>query len=627
MLVDHEALALGVDWLRPADFYVSAHRLVFETICWMKREGQGVDLLTVTAALQETGKIDEAGGVAFVVSFPNACPAPAMMPHYIEVLLRFSERRNRLKAGQLLQQSAMNGEEASSPWAKAHELLENVERRRASLEANGEVVSGETLIRRVAAFLGRFVVFASADQATAVSLWVLHTHTLEAAETTPYLAITSAEKESGKSRLLEVLEHLVPRPWRTFRPSEAVLFRTIAARCPTLLLDEVDAIFRDKIGTYEGHRALLNSGHRRGATESRCVGDGKNIRLEEFPVFCAKALAGIGELPDTVADRSIPIRLLRRKKGVEHIERFRFRDVQQEAAPIRAGLARWAQEHLPVLRLTHPEIPSSISDRAADGWEPLLAIADLIGGDWPRLAREAAVALHGNSMAQEETTGIALLRAIRDVFRESGLDRMTTVGLVSALVKRDDGPWAEWWGKAVSEGNTKGPGFRVARLLRAYAITSKTIRLDDGGMAKGYVLADFDDAFSRFLPSLPQKGRNNVTSLDNQGPAGQNNDVTGPPLLRPQNPRGALSSTACDVVTSLDASGEGVEGAESAEAVSDLSGTPTLPGPAGRCFACRGNRFWRGQGSRWLCAMCHPPATPELAFEWRDVGIQDGQQP
>src|SRR5205823_998737 len=79
------------------------------------------------------------------------------------------------------------------------------------------------------------------------------------------LAVTSPEKRSGKSRLFEVLEILVANPWKVITPTEAVIFRKIDKDRPTLLLDETDAIFGKRNGeNYEGLRALLNAGNRRG---------------------------------------------------------------------------------------------------------------------------------------------------------------------------------------------------------------------------------------------------------------------------------------------------------------------------------------------------------------------------
>jgi len=157
------------------------------------------------------------------------------------------------------------------------------------------------LLDDVQAFLRRYVVLTDA-QATAVVLWAAHTHAIDAFEVTPFLAITSPEKRCGKTRLLDVLELLVANPWRAVMPSEAVVYRKIAADAPTLMLDETDAIFNTKNTNTEPLRALLNAGNRRGTSVPRCVGPTQQV--VNFEVFGPKALAGIGLLPDTVADRS-----------------------------------------------------------------------------------------------------------------------------------------------------------------------------------------------------------------------------------------------------------------------------------------------------------------------------------
>ena len=160
-------------------------------------------------------------------------------------------------------------------------------------------------------FIRRFVAV-SEDQALLIALWIVHTHALDAADTTAYLNIWSAEKRSGKTRLLEVLSLLVARAWFTGRVTSAVLVRKVAAEMPTLLLDESDAAFKGDREYAETLRGVLNAGFRRGGVASLCRA-GANLTYEDFPVFSAKAIAGIGRLPDTVADRSIPIELRRRR--------------------------------------------------------------------------------------------------------------------------------------------------------------------------------------------------------------------------------------------------------------------------------------------------------------------------
>ena len=184
------------------------------------------------------------------------------------------------------------------------------------------------LLDRVAAFIWRYVMLSPA-QLNAVVLWIAHTHCFDAADSTPYLSITSAEMRCGKSRLLEVLDLLVCRPWLTARVSAAVLPRKIQAERPSLLLDESDTAFGGQKDYAEALRGILNSGHRRGGCVSLCAGQGTKINYKNFDTFCPKAIAGIGRLPDTIADRSIPIRLKRRisRERVERFRRYQIRHV------------------------------------------------------------------------------------------------------------------------------------------------------------------------------------------------------------------------------------------------------------------------------------------------------------
>ena len=190
------------------------------------------------------------------------------------------------------------------------------------------------LLEQIIELMGRYVVLPGDAETVAVALYVLHTWALDGAHATPYLLAVSPEKRSGKTRLLEVLALLVRRPWRTNSTSEAAMFRKIERDAPTLLLDEIDAIFGSNSERTEPLRAILNSGNRRGVTVTRCVG--KEHEVAEFSVWCAKVLAGIDRdrrLPDTIRDRAITIRM-RRRHDAEPVERFRQRKAEGLATPI-----------------------------------------------------------------------------------------------------------------------------------------------------------------------------------------------------------------------------------------------------------------------------------------------------
>ena len=334
------------------------------------------------------------------------------------------------------------------------------------------------------AFLLRFVVFASPAQVVAVTLWVGHTWWKDRLETTPYLAILSAAMRCGKSRLLDVLELLVCHPWRVTFPTAAVLFRKIDKDQPTLLLDEVDAIFGRKANPAEDLRGIFNDGHRVGGTVPRLQAKGKSWEIEEFGTFCPKAFAGIGRaLPDTVTDRAIIIRL-RRKAPTEPVEKFRLRTVKPQSVPLRE---QWAAFSSRYDLNPDPYVPPQLNDRAADGWEPLLAVADLAGGEWPQRSRAAAVYLAADATADDDSLGIRLLSDIARVFTQ---DRLSTHHLLEALHELEDAPWGELFGRPLSPHG-------LSKLLRPFDIHPTKIRFADSTL-QGYRLEDFSDAFTRY---------------------------------------------------------------------------------------------------------------------------------
>ncbi|MER6474465.1 DUF3631 domain-containing protein [Streptomyces collinus] len=364
-------------------------------------------------------------------------------------------------------------------------------------------MNGAALLDEVEAFHRRFNVFPTEAAYVAVALWDAHAHLLDCFDSTPRLAFLSPEPGSGKSRGLEIVETLVPQPMTAVNASAAALFRAVSGvnGRPTILFDEIDTIFGPKAGDNEELRGFLNAGHRRSGVTYRCIGDGGNQTVQAFPSYCAVAVAGLGSLPDTILTRSVVIRMRRRARN-ERVEPFRARIHEAQGHKLRDRLAQWAEQSRARVVDAWPDMPEGVTDRPADVWEPLLAVADAAGGAWPERAREACVTLVAASKANDKgSMGIRLLADLRDHVMV-GIDRLPTVAILDRLNALDDAPWADLHGKPLDNR-------RLSRMLAEYMtadnepIASRNIKTA-GSVLKGYYAADLHDAWARYCPPPPE---------------------------------------------------------------------------------------------------------------------------
>ena len=351
-----------------------------------------------------------------------------------------------------------------------------------------ELPTGAELLDAAETFVGRFVAYPSAHARLAHVLWIAHTHFMDSWESTPRIAFLSPEPGSGKSRCLEVTEPLVPRTVHAVNTTPAYLFRKVSdeAGPPTILYDEIDTVFGPKAKDNEDIRGMLNAGHRKGAVAGRCVVRGKIVETEELPAYCAVALAGLNDLPDTIMSRSIVVRMRRRAPN-ETVEPWRLRINAPQAQPIREALQAWAAESAE--RIVWPELPAEIQDRNADVWEALVAVADLAGGDWPTRARVSAVALVADSMAGAPSIGVQLLTDLRVIF--AGRDALSTEAILTELHKMDERPWNDMRGKPVD-------ARWLSRQLSKYGVKSGTVRFEES-TPKGYKAGDLHDPWTRYV--------------------------------------------------------------------------------------------------------------------------------
>jgi hypothetical protein len=405
--------------------------------------------------------------------------------------------------------------------------------------------TGAEILDAAFGFIRRFV-FLTETQARVCALWVAHAHAIDAASFTAYLHVRSTEKQEGKSRLCRVFKMLTPNAYKTDNISPAALIYMIDEKPGTLILDELDAKFRGDKDAAEILRGIIDSGFELDGTYTRCVGEGRNITVRHFRTFCPKVLSGIGRLPGTVEDRSIPIKMKRAKKGTVPKLRQRGKQAQRietEAASIKARLGAWCAARIAALQDAEPHIPEALSDRQSDACEPMLAIADAAGGDWTEAARKAIVELCAHAQADDGSIGATLLADLKGIFcphDDDGnpmpeLEQVASAELVEALAKIQGRPWAEW-GK-VQKPITQN---QLAQLLSGYSdskdrpIAPRNIRFGTK-VLRGYQREQFSDAWARYLSpetlvnasSPPQSRCYSATTRVNTGENGEFQGATG----------------------------------------------------------------------------------------------------
>ena len=337
-------------------------------------------------------------------------------------------------------------------------------------------VDGANLLDELSATIPRYMVMAP-EAVHTVALWVLFTYLLDAFETSPRLAITAPQKRCGKTTLLSVLYQLTWRPLAAANLTPAVAFRVIEAAQPTLLIDETDTFVKEN----DELRGVFNSGHSRAtAFVIRC----EDNQPRCFSTWAAVALAGIGKLPATLADRSIEIKL-KRKTASEPAQRL-DRHARCALGEVARRIARWALDNRAKVQSAEPVLPGALDDRASDNWRPLVALADVAGGKWPSRARAAAVALSGRR--NDDGIAVAVLAAIKDLFAAQHTNRLGSKAIVAALTADPTARWRESnRGRPLSEA-------QLARLLRPFEIYPTSF-----GNARGYRLAECQDAFARYV--------------------------------------------------------------------------------------------------------------------------------
>ena len=352
----------------------------------------------------------------------------------------------------------------------------------------------------------------------------MHAHGFDCAEHSPRLHFSSPAPRCGKTTLLNTVKAMVPKPVSTENISQSALFRIVEMAQPTLLIDEADILLKDN----DDLRAMLNAGHSRGGTVIRTVGD--DFEPRGFSVWGPVVIAGIGQIPITIEDRSISISLRRRKRD-EEITRLRSNRTDHLKTLARRA-ARWIADHTVSLNNADPKLPDELGDREHDNWRPLIAIADLISEDLGTRARAAAIAISKDETKDDDTAAILCLSDVADVFATQNKTKLASETIVIKLVAKEDRPWASWRkGKPMTQNS-------LARLLKPFGIRPKTLRISEQTETfRGYEVEPIKEAKARYCeaPAVPPPAEESAPAP--RSPAAEEPVSQAAPPRRPPPPK------------------------------------------------------------------------------------------
>lgn len=400
----------------------------------------------------------------------------------------------------LVPDTAASGESVDSGKQEERKVVPIL---RADLNKESPQVSASGLIGEIESFLTRYISFGDRSQALPLALWVAGTHIFEVFDAYPYLTITAATKRAGKTRLMELLSFIAARSHHTADITPAALFAMVEDEKPTLMIDEAERF----AASQKDFRSIINSGYRRGGTVTRRLGKG----VRHYKVYCPKVFVLIGDVYDTLRDRSIIINLRRAHAP----QRLIYADAQSEGRELRDKLEETAAIHGGRIADAYCDLDRMdfLTDREEEIWSPLFSICRVLFPDrCDELIRSAVdistaktaeakkftdLPQHEDAVQQVEY-GERVLRDLIEIIRRQRRRSISTVEAIPALRDLPTGPWRAFRGEGIKP-NIEG-SMMLASLLEPFGVRPRTIRLRpksqgaSGSTAKGYVLADLIEA-------------------------------------------------------------------------------------------------------------------------------------
>lgn len=362
----------------------------------------------------------------------------------------------------------------------------------------------ESVVRMLQEFLSHYATLADPYHYLPVTLWIIGTYVFQDFDAFPYITITSATKRSGKTRLSELIGFTCAKPRSFSALSAASLFRIIAAEQPTIIFDEAEQLSSEVQSTL---RSVLNTGYRKGQSIPRVVAGGK---VEEFTVYCPKVFVLIGDVYDTLKDRSIIIRMVRSDTPKRFVTSTAKAEGLQISSKIEHAIKSRKKE-IAAAFLNH-EGSDFLMDRDEEIWTPLFVLCQIFCPDRLEQLKTAAVDIATEKTAdsrryiqlqKEESRAVddsyaqKLLLDLYGVMLTEG-KVISSTGAVDALRAIPVSPWRKFRGGGIK-------GNDIVKMLSRFGVRPGRIALGSGRgnrtFRRGYKREDIEAAVRKSNPA------------------------------------------------------------------------------------------------------------------------------
>jgi hypothetical protein len=338
-----------------------------------------------------------------------------------------------------------------------------------------------------------------------LALWIAHTWCFQASPTAVYLDVRSPESHSGKSTCLQLLALLSAESWLATGPDPRTVVSKLLTEGRQIKSDTLVNVFSPCTILLDNHHHTLGRSERQGLLAMLCSGacavQRYTLENSEYWLFGPKAFAGNGPLPHSLAERCLPVTLHRRKSS-EAVTRLNPR-TRQNATALARQLQQWAADFSPAIAQaavrTPANIPTQLILSEFNNSEPLFHIADAVGGPWPERVRAAVPGIYSTIATSLQLTALGDVRYC--FFLKDNPDYLLTRDILDMFETLEHRPWSSW---------PKKSGGRLGALLRPFGVYSTNLNFSSGKRLKGYTLADFKEAWERYLAPLPYKSIKDV---------------------------------------------------------------------------------------------------------------------